>query len=178
MKIHNYNPYNKTIGFSEKFLNADDLIVSKTDILGNIKYANSTMLRISGTDLEELLGKNHNISRHPDMPRAIYKMMWDTIEDGKDFYCYIKNLGRDGSFYWVFAFITPDFDKDGNIIGYNSERRAPNPKAIVEISSIYQKLREKEILLGVDEAVLWFKESVLKSKTYHKYIHRLQNELN
>jgi PAS domain S-box-containing protein len=177
VKIHNYNPHNKEVGFNEKRLNIDDLVVSKTDLDGKIEYANHTMLKIGGFSLADVLGKPHSILRHPDMPRAVFKMMWETIQSGKDFYGYVKNISSDGSFYWTFAFITPDFDKDGHIIGYHSERRAPNPKAIIEVSSIYQKLREKELSVGLDEAIKWFKESVLHSKSYHKYIHNLQNQL-
>lgn len=177
MKIHNYNPYNRDVGFNEKRLNIDDLVVSKTDLDGKIEYANHTMLKIAGLKLSDVIGKPHNVSRHPDMPRSVFKMMWDTIQSGKDFYGYVKNISSDGSFYWTFAFITPDFDKDGHIIGYHSERRVPNPKAIIEISSMYQKLREKESLVGLDEAIAWFKETILDSKSYHKFIHKLQNQL-
>lgn len=177
MKTHNYNPYNKDVGFNEKHLNSDDMLVSKTDTEGVIKYANTTMLKIAGLKLADVVGKQHNISRHPDMPRAVFKMMWDTIEKGEDFYGYVKNIASEGSFYWTFAFVTPDLAKDGQIIGYHSERRAPNAKAIVEISSIYQRLREKESLVGLDEAVEWFKETVLKGKSYHSYIHNLENQL-
>jgi hypothetical protein len=177
MKIHNYNPYNKEIGFNEKHLNIDDLIVSKTNLDGVIEYANATMLKVAGVNLVDIIGKEHNVSRHPDMPRSVFKMMWDTIKDGKDFYGYVKNLSSDGSFYWTFAFITPDFGKDGAVIGYHSERRAPNQKAVIEISSVYQRLREKEILLGIQEAIEWFNESVLDGRSYHSYIHKLQNQL-
>lgn len=177
MKIHSYNPYNRDVGFNEKRLNSDDMVVSKTDVEGTIKYANTTMLKIVGLKLEDVVGKKHNISRHPDMPRAVFKMMWDTIEKGEDFYGYVKNITSDGSFYWTFAFVTPDFGKDGQIIGYHSERRAPNVKAIVEISSIYQRLREKESLVSLDEAIEWFYETVLDGKSYHSYIHKLENQL-
>jgi len=176
MKTSSYNPYNREIGFIEKHLNCDDLIVSKTDTKGNIKYANDTMLRINDSKIEELIGKNHNISRHPDMPRAVFKMMWDAIEKGKDFHGFIKNLSDDGSFYWTYAFITPDFNKNGIIVGYHSERRAPNPKAIAEIACIYQQLRAKESLVGVDNAIKWFEKEVLNGKVYSTYIHRLQNK--
>jgi hypothetical protein len=110
------------------------------------------------------------------MPRSVFQMMWDTIKSGNDFYGYVKNLSSDGSFYWTFAFITPDFSKTGEIIGYHSERRAPNKKAIIEISSVYQKLREKEMLLGLQEAIEWFNKSVLDGKSYHSYIHKIQNQ--
>jgi len=176
MKISNYNPYNKEIGFIEKHLNCDDLIISKTDIEGVIKYVNITMMRIADSSQKDLIGQKHNIVRHPDMPRAIFKIMWDTIEKGKDFHGFIKNLTKDGSFYWTYAFITPDFNKTGSITGYHSERRAPNPKAIVEIACIYQQLRAKENLIGLDETIEWFKTEILQGKAYGTYIHRLQNK--
>jgi len=176
MKSSDYNPYNREIGFIEKHLNCDDLIISKTDTEGVIKYANTTMLRITDSKLEDLVGQSHNISRHPDMPRAIFKIMWNTIENGKDFHGFIKNLTKDGSFYWTYAFVTPDFSKNGTINGYHSERRAPNPKAIVEIACIYQQLRAKESLIGIDEAISWFEAEVLQGKSYSAYIHRLQNK--
>ena len=176
MKISNYNPYNREIGFIEKHLNCDDLIISKTDTDGIIKYANTTMLRITDSVQADLIGQKHNISRHPDMPRAVFKMMWDSIENGKDFHGFVKNLAKDGSYYWTYAFITPDFNKSGAIIGYHSERRAPNPKAIVEIACIYQQLRAKESLIGMEKAISWFKAEVLQGKSYNAYIHRLQNK--
>ena len=176
MKISNYNPYDREVGFIEKHLNCDDLIISKTDTDGIIKYANITMLRITDSKLDELVGKSHNISRHPDMPRAIFKIMWQTIEKGDDFHGFIKNLSKDGAFYWTYAFVTPDFNKNGTHDGYHSERRAPNPKAIIEIACLYQQLRAKENLIGIDEAIEWFKAEVLKGKSYSTYIHRLQNK--
>lgn len=176
MKTSNYNPYNREIGFLEKHLNCDDLIISKTDTDGIIKYANDTMLRITDSKLKDLIGKSHNISRHPDMPRSVFKMMWSTIEKGKDFTGFVKNLTQDGSFYWTYAFITPDFDKKDNVIGYHSERRAPNPKGIIEVTCIYQQLRAKENLIGIDDTIKWFEQNVLNGKSYSTYIHRLQNK--
>lgn len=176
MKNNNYNPYGREIGFIEKHLNCDDLIISKTDTEGVIRYANTTMLRINDSKLADLVGQQHNISRHPDMPKSVFKMLWNTIEKGKDFHGFIKNLTHDGSFYWTYAFITPDFNKNGTVDGYHSERRAPNPKAIVEITCAYQQLRAKETLLGIDEAIQWFELEVLKGKAYSTYIHRLQNK--
>ena len=176
MYTSDYNPYKREIGFIERHLNCDDLIISKTDKEGVIKYVNTTMLRITDSKTEDLIGKNHNISRHPDMPKVVFKMMWDTLEKGKDFHGYVKNLTRDGSFYWTYAFITPDFSKNGTLDGYHSERRAPNPKAIIEIACMYQQLRAKENLIGLDETIDWFQSEVLQGKPYSAYIHRLQNK--
>lgn len=176
MKISNYNPYNREIGFIEKHLNCDDLIISKTDVNGIIKYVNITMLRITDSKSENLIGQNHNILRHPDMPKTIFKIMWQAIEKGKDFHGFIKNLAKDGSFYWTYAFVTPDLNKNGTLDGYHSERRAPNPKGIIEITCVYQELRAKENLVGIDEAIKWFDKEVLQGKAYSTYIHRLQNK--
>lgn len=176
MKSNSYNPYNRKIGFTQRYLNCDDLIISKTDKEGTIKYVNDTMLRISSCKLPDIIGRNHNIIRHPDMPKSLFKIMWDMLENGEDFYGYIKNITKYGSFYWTFAFVTPDYDEKENMIGYQSERRAPNPKAIVEISCIYQQMRAKENLIGVEETIEWFNDEILKGKSYSTYIHRLQNQ--
>ncbi len=173
----NYNPHDKKTGYTERKLNTSDLIVSKTDKKGTILYANPTMAEITGMSQRELIGQPHNIVRHPDMPRAIFKLMWSEIEAGRSFYGYVKNLARDGSFYWTFAFVTPDYDTKGNVIGYHSERRAPNPAAVSTIVPIYQRLKEKELALGIDQALKWWEESVLNGKPYPHYIHDLQNTL-
>lgn len=95
---------------SEVRLADDEFIVSKTDPKGRITYANRTFMKISGFAEPELLGIQHNVVRHPDMPRAVFKLLWETLERGEEFFGYVKNLCRDGSFYWVLANITPDYD--------------------------------------------------------------------
>lgn len=121
-----------------------DFIVSKTDLKGLITYGNRTFIEYSGYSSQELLGANHNIIRHPDMPRAAFKLLWDTISTGKEFFAYVKNMAKDGSFYWVFANVTPDFDTNGNIIGYFSVRRKPRESAIATISEVYRLMVAEE----------------------------------
>ena len=79
----------------EHQLEADDFIVSKTDTRGRITYCNRIFMKIAGYSEAQLLGKQHNIIRHPDMPRSVFKMLWDTIEGGREFFGYVKNLRSD-----------------------------------------------------------------------------------
>src|SRR5664279_5260004 len=122
----------------EKVLGDDDFIVSKTDLKGLITYGNRIFIGISGYSELELLGAPHNILRHPDMPRVVFKLLWDTIQAKQEICAYVKNLAKDGCFYWVFANVTPSFDANGNLIGYYSVRRKPRPEAIQAISPLYQ----------------------------------------
>jgi PAS domain S-box-containing protein len=128
----------------EIVMKENDFIVSKTDKTGKITYCNQIFMSMAGYTESELMGKNHNIIRHPDMPKVAFKLAWDLIQNKKEFFGFVKNLTKQGAYYWVFANITPDFDEDNNIIGYTSVRRKPNAKAIETIIPIYQKLIELE----------------------------------
>lgn len=175
--MFNYNRHDKPIGHNELKLNKSDLIVSKTDLKGIITYANPTFLQISGYQTVELLGKNHNIVRHPDMPQAVFEHIWSELKNGKYVYCYIKNLTKEGSFYWVFAYIVPDYDEKGSVIGYHSERRAPNPKAINEIINLYEKVKKIEIAEGINTALEYLNHvGVQKAESCANYIFKLQNQ--
>jgi PAS domain S-box-containing protein len=128
----------------EKTLNPNDFIVSKTDTLGNIIYCNEIFTEMSGYKASELIGANHNLIRHPDMPRIAFKTAWDLIKNKKEFFGFVKNLRADGGFYWVFTYITADQDAKGNIVSYTSVRRKPTPSAIEAIAPIYKLLVEAE----------------------------------
>lgn len=125
-------------------LNENDFIVSKTDEKGIITYCNEIFMHMAGYEEKELLRKNHNLIRHPDMPKAAFKLCWDLISNGKEFFGFVKNLRKDGSYYWVFANITPDYNTQGKIIGYTSIRRKPSQKGIDAIIPIYKELVEIE----------------------------------
>jgi PAS domain S-box-containing protein len=99
------------------------VISSKTDLFGRITYASTALCKISGFSKEEMLGKPHNIIRHPDMTKEAFRDMWDTIEKNEIWAGEVKNLKKDGGFYWVNAIISPIHDSDGNKIGYNSIRQ-------------------------------------------------------
>lgn len=121
-----------------------EIIVSKTDPKGIITYANQTFIRISGYSEHELLGAPHNLIRHPDMPRCVFKLLWDTIEAGEEIFAYVVNLCKNGDHYWVFAHVTPSFDDRGTIIGYHSSRRVPDRNALEQIEPIYRELKRVE----------------------------------
>lgn len=132
----------------ERVLGEDEFIVSKTDPKGVITYGNRVFIEISGYSEEELLGSPHNILRHPDMPRAVFKLLWDTIQARREVNAYVKNLAKDGSFYWVFANITPSYDSHGNLTGFCSVRRKPRPEAIQAISALYRAMLDAERKAG------------------------------
>ncbi|WP_104713422.1 PAS domain-containing protein [Helicobacter cetorum] len=133
----------------ERFVEEEGFLVSKTTTKGVITYANEPFVKIVGAkNLQELLGKPHNIVRHPDMPKTAFKYLWETLQTKNEANVFVKNKSFNGDFYWVFANVTPSFDMHGNVIGYYSVRRKPNPKAISEISSIYQTLLSQERQIG------------------------------
>jgi PAS domain S-box-containing protein len=131
----------------------DDFIVSKTDPKGIITYCNPIFIEFSGYSEEELLGTQHNIIRHPDMPRAAFKLAWDTIQSGKEFFAYVKNMSKDGGFYWVWTHITPDFAPGGSIVGYTSVRRCPKREAIEKIGPVYKQMVDAEKAAGARDAI-------------------------
>ncbi|MBF0325104.1 PAS domain-containing protein [Magnetospirillum moscoviense] len=128
----------------ERHLGPDAIIVSKTDPQGRIIYANQTFLEIAGYTAAEVLGKPHNLVRHPDMPRCVFKLLWDTINSGNEIFAYVVNRSKNGDHYWVFAHVTPTFDASGAIKGYHSSRRAPTPAAIAAIKPVYAELLAEE----------------------------------
>ncbi len=127
----------------EEFKFETGLIVSSTDLKGIITYANRKFCEIAGYTKDELTGKNHNIVRHPDMPKAAFQELWDTVSAGKEWSGIVKNLRKDGKYYWVYSHITP-MVKDGNISGYTAARRPASPEEIQESIPVYRDLIEKE----------------------------------
>ncbi len=123
----------------EIILNEFDFLVSETDSAGVITYSNRNFENISGFTLDELRGKNHNIVRHPDMPSAIFKNLWDTIQSGKVWTGYIKNKTKDGSYYWIYSTIYP-FKKIDGTYGYMSCRRTADRDEINAAQEEYAKL--------------------------------------
>lgn len=121
-------------------LHVDELIVSKTDLHGRITYANDTFRRISGYTRAELLGAPHSLIRHPDMPRCVFQLLWDELHAEREVFAFVKNLAKDGACYWVFAHVTPSYDASGKVVGYHSNRRAPQRSAIQALEPIYARL--------------------------------------
>lgn len=137
----------------EKVMREDDFIVSKTDTKGRITYGNRTFIEYSGYTERELLGAQHNIIRHPDMPRAVFKLLWDTIQMRQECFAYVKNMAKDGGYYWVFANVTPSFDAGGNVIGYYSVRRKPKAEAVKVVAGLYRAMLEAEQRAGARDAM-------------------------
>ncbi|GGY13339.1 PAS domain-containing protein [Paludibacterium paludis] len=129
-------------------LNPDELIVSKTDPTGHITYANRVFMRIAGYAEHELLGRPHNLIRHADMPRGVFRLMWKTLQGGGEFFGVVKNTTKHGDYYWVMANVTPDFDSAGQLQGYYSVRRRPSRQAIDTLSSLYARMLEVEASAG------------------------------
>jgi len=128
----------------ERLFGADEIIVSKTDREGIITYANEVFLRVSGYAEADVIGQPHSLIRHPDMPRAVFQLMWDTLHAGREIFAYVVNLAADGDHYWVLAHVTPSFDAQGQIVGYHSNRRLPDRPAIAAVSDLYRDLRAIE----------------------------------
>lgn len=124
----------------ERYLDSNDVIISETDPKGIITQANDVFQRIAAYRLDELLGRPHNLVRHPDMPRCVFKLLWDTIENGRDIWAYVINLASDGAHYWVLAHVTPLRGPDGAITGYRAVRRAPSRSAVDTITDLYRSL--------------------------------------
>lgn len=133
---------------AEKLMRENDFIVSKTDLKGRITYGNRTFIEFSGYSEPELLGAPHNIIRHPDMPRGVFKFLWDTLAAGQECFAYVKNLAKDGSAYWVFANVTPSFDAGGRVEGYYSVRRAPKRSAVDTMAGVYGAMLQAEEQAG------------------------------
>ena len=132
-----------------KEMKKDDFIVSKTDLKGRITYTNKIFMEMADYTEEELLGKPHNIIRHPDMPKAVFKLLWDTIQAGEEIFAFVLNKTKKADTYWVYANITPSFDDKGKIIGYYSVRRMPNPKALEIVKPLYKAMLEAERRGGI-----------------------------
>lgn len=129
----------------ERTFEPHEVIVSKTDLDGRITYGNRTFYRLAGYDEKECFGVQHNLVRHPDMPRSVFKLLWETLKGGKEIFAYVVNRSANGDHYWVFAHVTPSYDSGGKIVGYHSNRRVPNAQIVkARIIPLYQELLRAE----------------------------------
>lgn len=118
----------------------DELIVSRTDLKGKITYANEAFTSISGYEINELIGQSHNILRHPDMPKRVFKNLWDTLKTEQKWEGVIKNLRKDKGFYWVHATISGVY-KDDKLVEYKSIRTPITFKEKLKYQSLYDEYR-------------------------------------
>ena len=126
---------------TECYLEAGKPIVTKTDLEGRIVYANESFVRISGYTREELLGQNHHIVRHPDMPAQAFADLWRTIARGQPWRGLVKNRCKNGDFYWVEAYVTPVLEQ-GKVVGYMSVRNTPSREQVEQAMQLYAEVRE------------------------------------
>jgi len=130
-------------------MNENDFIVSKTDTKGRLTYVNKIFIEMAEYTEEELLGKPHNIVRHPDMPKTVFKLLWERIQNKEEIFAYVINKTKTGNEYWVYANVTASIDERGNIIGYYSVRRKPNPDALAIIKPLYAQMLQAERSGGI-----------------------------
>ncbi len=159
----------------EKVLDPKRYIVSKTDPKGIITYGNDYFVEISGYTEAELIGKPHNIIRHPDMPKVVFKLMWERIKKGENIVALVKNLAKDGSYYWVVTDFEAKMDPLTNEpISYTAFRKAAPKSAVEAIEPIYKKLVEIEQTSGIEGSEAYLKGLLEeKGKTYDEFIDEL-----
>jgi PAS domain S-box-containing protein len=159
----------------ERIMREDDFIISKTDLKGKSTYCNRIFIEFSGYTEQQLLGAQHNIVRHPDMPRGVFKLLWDTLGQQKECFAYVKNMSKDGGFYWVLANVTPNLDQAGQVEGYFSVRRKPGRGAVGALTDVYRLMLDEERRAGPRDACaasLALLTQVLNEKgvSYEKFI--------
>ena len=158
---------------NEKKFSSDALLVTKTDLKGRITYANRAFMEIVKMGESTLVGSPHNIIRHPDMPKIIFKLLWKYLQNGEEIHAYVKNLCADGDYYWVFANVTPSYDpvEHSKVIGFHSSRRVPTKEALDIIIPLYKKLLEVEKKSGVDASEKIFNKLLQeKGLAYDEFI--------
>jgi len=161
----------------EKILQENDFLVSTTDKSGKIIYANFGFADMAEYSVEELYGKPHNIVRHPDMPKSVFKFVWQRLLDKKSIVAYVKNYtSTKDKFYWVKAFIFPVI-VNNEIIHISSYRTKPSRFAIEQVSTIYKQLIDYERSHSVDESLkvlTGFLED--RAMSYDLFINRLNSQ--
>ena len=155
--------------------NKTKVLLSKTDTKGTILYANEAFIDVSGYDEFELIGQPHNVIRHPDMPKVIFKFLWDSIKSNKNIHAIIKNMSKTGRFYWVITDFKIIADRDGEIVGYFGTRKSVPDEIITKfIEPLYKKLLHIEEASGIgasEDYLIGFLEE--RKKTYMEYVDHL-----
>ena len=162
----------------EVLLTDVDIIVSQSDLQGFIIYANPIFYKISAYPEGKLIGENHNIIRHRDMPKVIFKYMWEQIEAKKEVYCFVKNQAKENRYYWVYAYVRPSLNRDGTIRNYISTRKAISKKAKNIIEPFYKHLLNIEKKYGLKESEKEFNKfmqnNCYQNQSYNDVVHSIQ----
>jgi len=156
-----------------------DIVVSKGDEKGDISYVNPIFMKLSGYTQAELLEKPHAILRHPDMPKVVFKFLWDELKAGRDVKAFVKNMRKDGGFYWVLAHVRVAKNPDGSFRNYVSTRRGMSQAAREVIEPLYKQLIEAETIAGIDESLkvltAFLQENGASLATFNDATIKLQN---
>ena len=171
----------KSLTGNERTFHPDEIVVTKTDLQGRITYANDVFMKLAGYSEGELLGSQHNIIRHPHMPRCVFKLLWDTIKGGDEIFAYVVNRSNNGDHYWVYAHVTPSVAAGGEVTGYHSSRRVANKGILTNtIIPLYGKLLALEKShdspkdgMEASTKMLLDTVSTLGFATYEELIHSL-----
>ena len=168
----------RTIIDKEVSWDKTQVIMSKTNAFGIIEYANEVFVDVSGYEDYELMGQPHNIIRHPDMPKVIFKVLWENLKNGKNFHAIVKNLAKSGRFYWVITDFEICRDENDAIVNFIARRQAvPQEVISMHIEPLYKKLLQIEAASGVgfsEKYLIGFLEE--KKKSYVEYIKELIEE--
>lgn len=152
-------------------LDPSKIIMSKTDARGVLEYANDYFMEISGYEEFELMGQPHNIIRHPDMPKVVFKVMWDRLHRGENIHALVKNLAKDGRYYWVLTNFETKYDDDENIVSHYARRKAAPGNAVYQIEKLYNTLLSIEKNQNEEVAEKYFYGMLEeKRKSYDEYI--------
>ena len=146
----------------------DEMFFSTTDLKGIIFSGNDIFARTSKYSIEEMIGKPHNIVRHPDMPKVIFRLLWEYIQSNRPIVAYVKNMAKDGSYYWVMALVSPIYDKNGEKYRYISIRIKPESKYFDIAKNLYKELLKAEHIDGVEESYKLLQER-LKQLGFENY---------
>jgi PAS domain S-box-containing protein len=151
-----------------------DIVVSKSDDEGNIEYANPIFYKLSGYNKRELTYTPHSILRHPDMPKIVFKFLWDELKQGNKIQAFVKNMTKDGSFYWVIAYVRPALNPDGSLRNYVSTRKAMSANARTVIEPLYKELLELETTDGVEASTKALND-LLNGRLFNDVMLEIQN---
>lgn len=165
----------------EIFFSKDEIIVSKTDLKGNLIYANDIFCRVAEMSTKDVIHQPHNIIRHPHMPRLIFKILWTEIKNGREVFAYVKNMSKTGKYYWVIAHVTPSYNIDMKINGYHSNRRIVKKNIVQKVEIVYRKLKlledskqtRKDGLAAAEAAFLKDLES--RGQDYSRFVWSIGN---
>ncbi len=149
------------------------VIMSKTDALGRNEYSKEAFIHVSGYEDYELISQPHNIIRHPDMPKVIFKCLWDELKNGNNFHAIVKNMAKSGRYYWVITDFEVIKDDNGKILNYVGRRKSVPAEVIIKhIEPLYKRLLQIEAVSGLDASEKYLRGFLEeKKKTYIEFVH-------